>query len=90
MLAVLTGLGLSAAAGLNAYIPFLVVALIDSVNDAIQTVVRPASAGIIVAATSAADDFEQSSSFIQENAWVGVLLGVAVALFVHSGKAAAP
>ena len=28
MLAALTGMGLSAAAGLNAYIPFLVVALI--------------------------------------------------------------
>lgn len=130
MLAVLTGIGLSAAAGLNAYIPFLVVAvvarftdvialpsswawieswwaigvvsvllvaevvldkvaLIDSLNDAVQTVVRPASAGIIVAATTAADDFERGSSFIQENAWVGVILGVVVAFVVHSGKAAA-
>lgn len=130
MLAVLTGLGLSAAAGLNAYIPFLVVALIarftdvitlpaswawiesgwaigivtvlllaellldkvaivDSLNDAVQSVVRPASAGIIVAATTAADDFEESSSFIQDNVWVGIVLGVAVAFFVHSGKAAA-
>ena len=130
MLAVLTGLGLAAAAGLNAYIPFLVVALVarftdvitlpagwdwieswwaigigtvlllaevvldkvaivDSVNDAVQTVVRPASAGIIVAATAAADDFERSSAFMQDNAWVGVLLGVLVAFVVHSGKAAA-
>ena len=29
MFAALTGIGLSAAAGLNAYIPFLVVALLD-------------------------------------------------------------
>lgn len=128
MLAVLTGLGLSAAAGLNAYIPFLVVAVIarftdyidlpqawawiespwaigvgavlllaevvldkvaivDSFNDAVQTAVRPASAGVIVAATTAADDFERSWSFLQENSWVGIVLGVLVALLVHSAKA---
>ena len=33
MLAALTGIGLSAAAGLNAYIPFLVVALIARFTD---------------------------------------------------------
>lgn len=128
MLAALTGLGLSAAAGLNAYIPFLIVALIarftdiitlpstfawieswpaiavgvvlllaeffldkvpvvDSLNDAIQTAVRPASAGVIVAATTAAEDFENSSSFFQENSWVGIVLGAVVALVVHSTKA---
>ncbi|GGD05984.1 DUF4126 domain-containing protein [Nocardioides daphniae] len=128
MLATLTGLGLSAAAGLNAYIPFLVVALVarftdvitlpqgwawiespwaigvgvvlllaevvldkiaivDSFNDAVQTVVRPASAGIIVAATTAAQDYETASTFMQDNSWVGIVLGVGVALLVHSGKA---
>jgi uncharacterized membrane protein len=35
MIAVLTGMGLSAAAGLNAYIPFLVVALIAKYTDLI-------------------------------------------------------
>lgn len=128
MLAALTGLGLSAAAGLNAYIPFLVVALIarftdvitlpssfawiespwaigvgvllllaevtldkvpvvDSVNDAIQTAVRPASAGVIVAATTAAQDFEDSSSFFTDNPWVPIVLGAVVALVVHGTKA---
>lgn len=129
MLAALTGIGLSAAAGLNAYIPFLVVALldrfttvvtlpsgyewmsswwaigigaalllaevvldkipaVDSVNDAVQTFIRPASGGVIFAATSAAKDVE-SSSWIQAHPWVTVLAGVAVAGLVHAGKATA-
>lgn len=36
MLAVLTGLGLSAAAGLNAYIPLLVVGLLDRYTDVVR------------------------------------------------------
>jgi hypothetical protein len=129
MLAALTGIGLSAAAGLNAYIPFLVVALldrfttvvnlpsgyewmsswwaigigaallaaevvldkipaVDSVNDAVQTFIRPASGGVIFAATSAAKDVE-SSSWVQSHPWVTVLAGVAVAGVVHAGKATA-
>ncbi|MBE7324714.1 DUF4126 domain-containing protein [Nocardioides sp. Y6] len=128
MLATLTGLGLSAAAGLNAYIPFLVVALVarftdvitlppawawiespwaigigvvllatevvldkvpivDSFNDVVQTAIRPASAGIVVAATTAAQDVEESWDFLQDNAWVSVTLGVVVALLVHATKA---
>ena len=129
MFAALTGIGLSAAAGLNAYIPFLVVALldrftdvvnlpvgyewmsswwaiavgavlllaevvldkvpaVDSVNDAVQTFVRPASGGVIFAATSAAQDVE-GSGWVQSHPWVTVLAGVAVAGLVHAGKATA-
>lgn len=129
MIAVLTGLGLSAAAGFNAYIPFLVVALIarftdlvalppssewmeswwaigigavllltevvldkipavDSVNDAVQTVIRPAMGGVIFSATSAASQLD-SSAWMHEHSWVGVLLGIVVAAVVHSGKAVA-
>lgn len=128
MLAALTGAGLSAAAGLNAYIPFLLVALIarftdvinlphqfawieswwaigiaavlllsevvldkiaivDHLNDAVGTFVRPATGGLIFAATTAAEDFEQGSSFMQDNPWVGVLLGIITAGIVHTGKA---
>ena len=127
MFAALTGIGLSAAAGLNAYIPFLVVALldrftdvvnlpagyewmsswwaigigavllvaevvldkvpaVDSVNDAVQTFIRPASGGVIFAATSAAQGVE-SSSWVQSHPWVTVLAGIAVAGGVHAGKA---
>lgn len=126
MIAALTGMGLSAAAGFNAYIPFLVVALIakftdvlalpsgftwmeswwaigigtvlliaevaldkipaiDTVNDTIQTVIRPAMGGVIFAATQAAETVD-SSQWMQENSWVGIVLGVVVALLVHSGK----
>lgn len=129
MIAVLTGTGLSAAAGFNAYIPFLVVALIgrftdlvvlpqpylwmeswwaigigavllltevvldkipgvDSVNDAVQTVIRPAMGGVVFAATSAASQLD-SSAWMHEHPWVGVLLGIVVSAIVHSGKAVA-
>ncbi len=129
MLAALTGTGLSAAAGLNAYIPFLILALtarftevlnlpaeyawiesnwaiggaavllmsemvldkiaiVDHINDAFGTFVRPATGGLIFAATQAADDLEQGSSFMQDNPWVGVVGGVLVAGVVHTGKAA--
>ncbi|ANS78758.1 putative transmembrane protein [Serinicoccus hydrothermalis] len=128
MLAALTGAGLSAAAGLNAYIPFILIALIarftdvinlphqyawiesnwaigiaavlllsevvldkvalvDHLNDAVGTFVRPATGGLIFAATTAAADFEQGSSFMQDNPWVGVLLGIITAGIVHTGKA---
>lgn len=129
MLAALTGMGLSAAAGFNAYIPFLIVALvakftdilnlptgfawmeswwaigigtlllitefvvdkipaIDTVNDTIQTVIRPAMGGVIFAATQAAESID-SSQWMQENSWVGIVLGIVVSLLVHSGKMAA-
>ena len=130
MLAALTGAGLSAAAGLNAYIPFLLVALIarftevlnlpvqyawieswwaigiaavlllsevvldkvaivDHINDAIGTFIRPATGGLIFAATTAAEDLERGSSFLQDNPWVGVLLGILTAGLVHTTKAVA-
>ena len=128
MLAALTGMGLSAAAGLNAYIPFLIVALIarftdvinlpaqfawiesgwaiggatvllfaevvldkvpvvDHLNDAIGTFIRPATGGLIFAATQAAEDLEQSSGFLQENPWIGVVAGIVISGLVHTGKA---
>ncbi|MEU5879768.1 DUF4126 domain-containing protein [Spirillospora sp. NPDC047279] len=126
MLAVLTGLGLSAAAGLNAYIPMLVVglldrysdlvrlpaefgwltngwvlsilgvlllaevvldkvAVVDSLNDAVQTFVRPAAGGAVFAATDAAERFD-SSTFMADNPWIGWILGIVVALVVHLTK----
>ncbi len=128
MLASLTALGLSAAAGLNAYIPLLLVgllarftgvvtlpdsaawiaetwalvvvgvllavevvvdkvALVDSVNDAIQTFVRPAAGGAVFAATAAAQQVD-ASPFLAERPWLGWLLGIAVAGVVHALKTA--
>lgn len=129
MIAALTGMGLSAAAGLNAYIPFMIVALVarftdvitlpsgfewiespwaigvgavllvtelvldkipavDTVNDAIQTFIRPSMGGLIFAATTAAEDLDRST-WMAENPWVGVVLGIVVSGLVHSGKMAA-
>ena len=129
MLAALTGMGLSAAAGLNAYIPFLVVALIarftdyitlpvgyewiestwaigiaaalllaevildkipavDTINDTIQTFIRPSMGGLIFAATTAAAQLD-NSTWMKENAWVSVVLGVLISGLVHTGKMAA-
>ncbi|MEV5829943.1 DUF4126 domain-containing protein [Spirillospora sp. NPDC052242] len=131
MLATLTGLGLSTAAGLNAYIPMLVVGLlarftdlvrlpaefgwltngwilaglavllaaevvldkipaVDTVNDAVQTLVRPAAGGAVFAATDAAERVDariETSSFMQEHAWLGWVLGIVAALAVHAVKA---
>jgi uncharacterized membrane protein len=127
MFAAVTGLGLSASAGLNAYIPILVVgvlarfteavplphqyawmssgwaiagvavllaaevildkvAVVDHVNDMIQTAVRPAAGGAVFAATSAAGQVD-SSSFVRDNPWLGWMLGIVVALVVHLTKA---
>jgi hypothetical protein len=129
VLAVLTGMGLSAAAGLNAYIPFLVVALIarftdyitlpvgyewiesnwaigigaalllaeiildkipavDTINDTIQTFIRPSMGGLIFAATTAAAQLD-NSTWMKENPWVSVVLGVLISGLVHTGKMAA-
>ncbi|HEY7484785.1 MAG TPA: DUF4126 domain-containing protein [Streptosporangiaceae bacterium] len=127
MFAAVTGLGLAGAAGLNAYIPILVVgllarytdavalphqyawmsngwaiaviavlltaevvldkvAVVDHVNDMIQTAVRPAAGGAVFAATTAAGQVD-SSSFMHDNPWLGWVLGIVVALVVHLTKA---
>ncbi|MFF4614692.1 DUF4126 domain-containing protein [Nonomuraea jabiensis] len=129
MFAALTGLGLSTAAGLNAYIPLLVVGVlanftdavklpdgyswlsnwgvlaviavllaaefvldkvpaVDSVNDTIQTVVRPASGGVVFSATQAASQVDHSA-WMAEHPWAGWLLGIVMALAVHAVKATA-
>ncbi|MGL5909300.1 MAG: DUF4126 domain-containing protein [Phycicoccus sp.] len=129
MIAALTGMGLSAAAGLNAYIPFLVVALlsrytdqvtlpagyewiespwaigigtvllltevvldkvpaVDTINDTIQTFIRPSMGGLIFTATTAASELDQSA-WMRENPWVSVVLGVVISGLVHTGKMAA-
>jgi hypothetical protein len=126
MLASLTALGLSAAAGLNAYIPLLLVglvarftdvivlpeafawitdiwalavigllllvevvvdkiAIVDHVNDAIQTFVRPAAGGAIFAATAAAERAD-ASPFFADRPWLAWLLGIVVAGVVHAVK----
>lgn len=130
MLELLTGTGLAVSAGLNAYIPLLLIGLtgrftglvelpagwawlqnewvllilavllvveffadkipgVDSVNDIIQTVVRPTSGGLAfgsgTAATTAA--VTDPSQFFTSNAWVPIAIGALMALGVHGAKA---
>ena len=132
MLELLTGLGLSASAGLNAWVPLLVVGLLarytellrlpeswqwldngwvlsilavllvvelvadkvpvlDSVNDMLQTVVRPTSGGLVFAAGSSAETAAVSDpdALFADRGWLPVVIGVLVALVVHALKSAA-
>lgn len=132
MLEFLTGTGLAVAAGLNAYIPMLLLGLggrfldfvelpaawawlenewvliilgvllvieivadkipvVDSVNDWLQTVVRPASGGIVfgTGASSQTAAVTDPASFFSSNAWVPVVAGIVIALLVHGTKMAA-
>ncbi len=132
MLELLTGTGLAVAAGLNAYIPLLVLGLagrfldfvvlpeswrwlenpwvlgilgallvieivadkipvVDSINDWLQTIVRPAAGGIAfgTGSGSATAVVEDPASFFTSNAWVPVAIGVILALGTHITKMAA-
>lgn len=132
MLELLTGTGLAAAAGLNAYIPLLILGLagrfldivtlpagwtwlenewvlgilavllivemiadkipaVDSVNDWIQTIVRPSAGGIVfgTGATSETVAVTDPGAFFSSHQWVPIVIGVLVALAVHALKAGA-
>lgn len=125
----LTGLGLSTAAGLNAYIPMLMLGLLarftdivnlpagwswmengwvlgilavllvveiiadkvpalDSVNDTVQTFVRPAAGGIVFGSGTAAQTAAVSDpgQWAQSGGWIPVVIGVAIALAVSLTK----
>ena len=131
MFEILTGTGLAVAAGLNAYIPLLILGLagrfldfvqlppawswlsnewvlvilgvllvveiiadkipaVDTVNDWIQTLVRPAAGGIAfgTGSTSATAVVRDPASFFSSNAWVPIAIGVVLALAIHATKMA--
>lgn len=128
----LMGIGLAGSAGLNAYIPLLIVGLlgrytdvidlpasfrwlenpwvigivtilfaiefvadkipiVDHVNDAIQTVVRPTSGGLVFGAASGAQTatVTDPADFFTNNQWVPIVAGIVISFIVHSMKAAA-
>ncbi len=131
MLEVLTGTGLAAAAGMNAYVPLLVVGVanrffpdalqlpegwawlsngwvlgilavllvvevvadkipaVDSVNDVIQSVVRPTAGGLVFGSSSTASTVAVTdpAAFFASNQWVPIVVGAVIALVVHAGKA---
>lgn len=127
----LTGFGLATAAGLNAYIPMLLMGLLgrftglvnlppgwswlengwvltivavllaveivadkvpalDSVNDTVQTLVRPTAGGIVFGSGTAAQTAAVTNpgEFASSGQWVPVVIGVITALVVHLTKTA--
>lgn len=127
----MTGFGLATAAGLNAYIPMLLMGLLgrftnlvnlptgwswlengwviaivavllaveivadkipalDSINDAVQTFVRPTSGGIVFGSGTAAQTaaISDPAEFARTGQWVPVAIGVVTALVVHLTKTA--
>ncbi len=62
---------------------------VDSVNDAIQTVIRPAAGGMVFAAGSGSQTIaiEDPATIFQTGAWVPIALGVFLALTTHTAKA---
>ena len=127
----LTGFGLATAAGLNAYIPMLLMGLLgrftglvnlppgwswlengwvltivavllaveivadkipalDSVNDTVQTLVRPTAGGIVFGSGTAAQTaaVTDPAEFASSGQWVPVVIGVITALVVHLTKTA--
>lgn len=63
---------------------------VDSVNDVIQTVLRPASGGIVFGAGASAETVavDDPSTFFSEHTWVPIVTGIVIALVVHALKAA--
>jgi uncharacterized membrane protein len=129
MLEVLTGTGLAAAAGLNAYIPLLVLGLasrfldfvqlpagwtwlsnewvlvilgvllvieivadkipvVDSINDWVQTIVRPVAGGIVFGGGSSSTTafVTDPDTFFGTSAWVPIAVGIVISLAVHIAK----
>lgn len=62
---------------------------VDSVNDVIQTVVRPAAGGIAFGAGSSAETVRvDDPDLLTGTGWVPIVIGVVIALAVHAVKAA--
>jgi len=63
---------------------------LDSVNDAIQTVVRPTAGGIVFGAGTASQTaaVTDPGAFVSSGQWVPIAIGVVVALVMHLTKTA--
>ncbi|WP_203913850.1 DUF4126 domain-containing protein [Rhizocola hellebori] len=132
MLEALTGTGLATAAGLNAYIPLLIIGLlsrytdlitlpgtwawldngwvlsilfvllaiefvadkipaVDTVNDVVQTFIRPTAGGMAFAAGSGSETItvENPADLFTQKLWIPIAIGVIISLTVHGAKATA-
>jgi uncharacterized protein DUF4126 len=132
VLETLMGIGLASSAGLNAYIPLLIIGLlgrythlvtlpsswhwmesgwvvsglivllavemvvdkipvIDHVNDAVQTLVRPTAGGLAFGAASTAQTPAVSHpvDLFAGHPWIPIVAGMAISFVIHAMKAAA-
>lgn len=62
---------------------------IDSINDIVQSVLRPASGGIAFGAGSSAQTIavDDPAAFFSDNVWVPIAIGIGIALATHVVKA---
>src|SRR5690606_33900163 len=60
---------------------------VDSVNDVLQTAIRPTSGGLVFGAGSSADTLMVSDGLSSDRGWVLIAVGVVIALIVHALKA---
>lgn len=61
---------------------------IDSINDFIQTLIRPSAGGIVFASALADAPVSDGSVFRQADTWVALGIGFAIALVMHLTKSA--
>jgi hypothetical protein len=63
---------------------------LDSVNDVVQTFVRPTAGGIVFGSGTAAQTqaVADPGAFVGSGQWIPVVLGIAIALVVHLTKTA--
>ncbi|MEU4207652.1 DUF4126 domain-containing protein [Rothia terrae] len=69
---------------------------VDTVNDFIQTIVRPTSGGIVFGSTAVSniagfsvggsDTVTDPEAYVQSGAWVAIVVGIIIALLVHLFK----
>lgn len=128
----MVGSSLAAAAGLNAWMPLLVLGLadrllpavqlpaawswlssdlalwivgillvleivadkipaVDSINDVVQTLIRPAAGGVVFGAGAGAESVavDDPSALVADGGWIPIVIGIAIALGVHALKAIA-
>lgn len=62
---------------------------VDTVNDVLQTAIRPAAGGIVFGAGSSAETLrvEDPAALFAGNGWIPIAAGIAIALGVHLVKA---
>lgn len=64
---------------------------LDSVNDLLQSIIRPAAGGVAFGAGASAQTvaIDDPASFFSSGSWIPIITGIAIALVVHVVKATA-